>query len=314
MKLFYHSVIIVLLISGTAGCAGKPAVISGDSPDDTAFIQELLDSPESEITIPAKETPWITRPLVLTGKSGKTIRFEPGCRITAREGEFIGIGDCLFSLHNCSDITITGYEAVLEMRKSDYTKRPYEKSQWRHGISIRGCESVAIEGLTVRLTGGDGVYIGQERDGPVNRNITLRDMRLEENHRQGISIIAVNGFTMESCVVTGTKGTAPMAGIDFEPNSNTYGLTGCVIRDTVFERNSGAGILLYFHNLTAEHPPVDITFENCISRNNMMSVLMLSIPKGLQGSIRFNNCSFSAFKRIKRTKTLTVDITEAPQP
>ncbi|MDR1748820.1 MAG: right-handed parallel beta-helix repeat-containing protein [Spirochaetaceae bacterium] len=307
MKLFCISIIIAFLISGATSCAGKAAVISGDIPDDTEFIQGLLDSEGSEITIPARETPWITRPLFLTGKSEKTIRFEPGCRITAKEGEFIDTEDSLLSLNNCSDIILTGYEAVLEMRKSDYTKRPYKKSQWRHGISIRECESVTIEGLTIRFTGGDGVYLGQAKGEEVNRNIVLKDLRLEDNHRQGVSVISVEGFIMEGCIVTGTKGTQPMAGIDFEPNSNANSLTGCVIRDTVFENNSGAGILFYFHKLKAKHPPVDITFENCISRNNMMSVLMLSVPRGLRGSIRFIDCDLSDFKRIKRTKTLTVD-------
>jgi len=273
--------------------------------DDTREIQALLDAPEEVIVIPFRKEPWITGPLFLSARN-KRIVFENGCRIIAKKGLFLGLEDCLLSIHDSENIEIEGYNAVLQMHKKDYMKTPYKKGQWRHGISLRRSKNIRISGLQIRETGGDGVYIGQDKRDPVCENIELIDLVLEENHRQGVSVISVNNFLMENCVVRGTRGTLPMAGIDFEPNSGVYGFTGCVVRNCTFLNNRGPGILVVLKKLTPDHPFTDISFENCTSRKNTLSI-NIQVPSGVNGKITVLNCDLSWLKLIRTPKTFRVE-------
>lgn len=286
-KLFFLTLIAVLF---GVGCATREEPHPQNDGDDTRYLQSLLDSPFEHIFIPARIEPWITGPLFLTA-SNKSIELEEGCTILAKKGLYLDPGDCLLEIRGANDISIRGNGAQLEMNKADYSRKPYKKGEWRHGIAIWESRNIIIEGLTVRDTGGDGVYVGQSPGGSVCENITLRDIFLLDNYRQGVSVISVKNFLMESCTVMGTKGTPPMAGIDFEPNSALYGFTGCVIRDCVFEGNAGAGIQIYAPRLTAEHPPFDLLVENTVSRKNLSSIAIYKIPRGMRGTVTFRNCT-----------------------
>ncbi|HKL84762.1 MAG TPA: right-handed parallel beta-helix repeat-containing protein [Treponemataceae bacterium] len=273
--------------------------------DDTQQLQLLLDSPEDLIVIPYREHPWITEPLFLR-TTNKRIVFEEGCTIIAKKGQFLDTGDSLLSIHDSHNIEIEGYNAILQMHKKDYMSAPYEKGQWRHGISLRRSSNIRISGLEIRETGGDGVYIGQNRGDPVCENIELIDLKLVENYRQGVSVISVRNFLIDNCTVSGTSGTLPMAGIDFEPNSDLYGFTGCVVRNCVFLNNKGPGILIYLKKLTPNHPFTDIKIQDCISKKNNFSI-NVQVPKGVNGKVIISNCDFSWFKLIRTPKTFMVE-------
>lgn len=93
-----------------------------------------------------------------------------------------------------------------------------------------------------------------------------------------------------------------MAGIDFEPNGGLYGFTGCVIRDCVFEGNSGAGIQIYAPRLTPEHPPFDLLVENTVSRKNLSAIAIYNIPKGVRGTVTFDDCTLSGLRWVRPPK------------
>lgn len=285
---------------------GRAALAPVPAPeDDTAYLQSLLDSWDETIVIPARKRPWQTDPLFLS-VSGKTVVFAEGCVVESREGSFSDPGDCLLTVYDSENVVIEGYGATLRMRGDDYRKSPYEKGQWRHGIALFTCKNVRIEGLTVEKTGGDGVYIGQEPKTPVCESIALKDLRLKKNHRQGVSVIAVKGFLMDSCEVSGTGGNLPMAGIDFEPNSGVYGLTGCEIRDCDFRDNKGAGIQVYLIKMTGDQPPVDLIVERTRSRGNRFSVVVNGIKNGVSGAVIFRDCNLSSIRHLSVSESFSV--------
>jgi hypothetical protein len=295
--LAFASVLAAALALVSCETASPVPVPNRAGPNDTVYLQKLLDARDETIIIPAGKRPWQTDPLFFS-VSGKTLVFAEGCVVEAREGSYADPGDCLLTVYDSENVVITGYGAALRMRGDDYREAPYEKGQWRHGISINTCKNVRIEGLTIEGTGGDAVYIGQREKQYVCENITLSDLTLRKNHRQGVSVIAVKGFVMEGCTVSGTRGNLPMSGIDFEPNSGAYGLTGCVIRDCNFHDNKGAGIQLYLVKLNATHPPVDLVVENTRSRGNRFSVLINGITNGISGTVTFRDCSLSLLKQV----------------
>ena len=57
---------------------------------------------------------------------------------------------------------------------------------------------LSIEGLTIRDTGGDGLYLGSEGRG-YNDNFTVRDVVFDNNYRQGISIISAQNVSSRTC-------------------------------------------------------------------------------------------------------------------
>ena len=229
--------------------AGKLAIANAawwgfDSGDATSALQAAIDSKARTVIVPYMGEPWIVRPIRL--RSNLELIFEPGVLVLAKKGEFRERLDCLLTATNESDITIRGYGAILRMRKRDYRNPPYpENEEWKHGIKIESCKQVLIEGLRIESSGGDGIYLGraaQSRSG--NEDIVIRDCVSHDNHRQGISIIDAKNLLVENCVFSGTEGTGPSAGVDFEPNFPEQLLVNCVFRNCLFENNAGHGMFV----------------------------------------------------------------------
>jgi polygalacturonase len=232
--------------------------------DSTAALQAAIDSGAKTVVVPYVGDPWIVRPIKLRGNL--ELVFEPGVLVLAKRGEFQGGGDSLFAAQGVENLTIRGYGATLRMWKSDYQKPPYKRAEWRMGIAIRGCRNVLIEGVRVESSGGDGFYVDGGGARRWSEGVTIRNSVAHDNHRQGLSVISVQNLLVENCIFSATSGTPPEAGIDLEPDTANQRLVNCVIRNSVFESNSGHAILVYMKPLDRTSAPVSIRFENCHSR------------------------------------------------
>lgn len=235
-----------------------------DPVDATPAVQQAIDSGAPKVVIPYVGEPWIVRPIKL--RDGLELVFEPGVLVLAKEGEFKGGGDSLFRAIDASDLTLRGYGATLRMRKADYQSDAYEKAEWRMGLRFVGCKRVLVEGLRIESTGGDGIYIGSSGRNRWCEDVVIRDCVCFDNHRQGISVISAENLLIENCILAGTDGTPPEAGIDFEPDSPDERLVNCIVRNCIMEANSGHAILVYLKPLNRQSEPVSIRFENCLSR------------------------------------------------
>lgn len=294
--------------------AAEPVKVSsfGFDPDDsTRFLQAAFDSDAQVIIVDKMPTPWVTTPL--KGFSNKRVIFEDGVEVVAKKGAFIGTGASLMHFVNCSNVTMSG-KATLRMRKADYVKPPYVKSEHRHALNFYGCSNITIEGLTVVGSGGDGIYLGQG-SGPC-RNIVLREVVCDDNHRQAVSVITVDGLLVERCTFKNTTGTPPAAGIDFEPNRKHQSICNVTMRDSVFENNAGCGIEFHLMHLDAGSPRISVLIENCRSVGNRVAFKLAcnsSSPVGeVRGSMVCRNCELdgsagSAFTLMKR-KENSVDL------
>jgi hypothetical protein len=78
-------------------------------------------------------------------------------------------------------------------------------------------------------------------------------------------VISAQDLLIENCEFSGTSGTAPQAGIDFEPNRADERLVNCVVRNCVFRNNAGAAMQVYLKPLDATSQPISIRFENCVA-------------------------------------------------
>ena len=265
--------------------------------DSTSALQKAIDSKAKKVIVPYMGKPWIVRPIKL--RSNLELVFEPGVLVLAKKGAFKGMQDCLLNADDQSDITIRGYGAVLRMRKRDYRNPPYPKEDggYRHGLRLWGCKRVLVEGLRIESSGGDGIYLGMGASGACE-DVVIRDCVSHDNHRQGISVIDAKSLLVENCVFSGTEGTGPSAGVDFEPNHPRQRLVNCVFRNCLFEDNAGHGMFVRPHDtVTGKSEPISIRFENCIARMTKPgtggdSGMCVRVPgdDGPSGTIEFINC------------------------
>ena len=263
--------------------------------DSTEFLQAAINSKAPKLIVDKQASAWITGPLFLV--DNQEIVFEEDVELLAKAGLFHGRGDSLLSAPNTKNLKLAGLGkgAILRMRKADYHAEPYTKSEWRHGISLRGVENVTIENLSIVSSGGDGIYIASGRAN-CSRNVTIRKVVCDDNNRQGISVISADKLLIEDCVLKNTWGTSPQAGIDFEPNNSREQLTDCVMRRCAFENNAGDGIEFYLKYLVGSPIPISVRIEDCIVQGNkrygLRYILGDSPVAQIKGSCELVNCRF----------------------
>ena len=266
----WRCVFIALLISARPGVAGT-ITVAYDAGDCTANLQAALNDPAADtIIVPFTGAPWTTGPLVLE-RSNVTLRLEPGVELVAKSGAF-PVGRCLLQVQLCNHVTLSGYGATLRMLNG--TDTAYDTEENRHCLALRGVDHGLVEGLKCTRAGGDGIYVSEGwgyPDPAYSSNVTIQDCTLDDNRRQGISVISAQDLIIRRCVMSNTgatNGTVPMAGIDFEPDLPSQRLVRCCLRDCSLFGNRApiyyaTGIHTYLGNLDAASSPVSIQIERC---------------------------------------------------
>ena len=247
-----------------------------DPENATSSLQSSLDSGARLVLVPAMGSPWITDPLLV--RSHTTIVLQEGAEIVSRKGGFQRNDDSLLKLKDVQDVTIWGYGAKLLMRKGDYRRQPYEKSEWRHAIELYGCSDVRILGLRADSSGGDGVYLGSGTQN-YNRGVLLKDLTLVDHYRQAISVISAEDLRIENVEMALTEGTPPSAGIDFEPNYPDERLVRCVLSRCLIRANRGAGISVVLGKMDTSSRAIDIRVEDSTVTGNLFSVVLWGAGK-----------------------------------
>ena len=86
-----------------------------------------------------------------------------------------------------------------------------------HGIVCGSyCSNITIDNMVIKDNNGDGVYIG----GSVGYTdkINILNCVIKNNRRSNISMVWGSNITVDGCEITNANGSAPMAGINIEPN------------------------------------------------------------------------------------------------
>ena len=269
-----------------------------DPADSTKFLQAALDSGLPEIVLDKKDGPWITKEL--KARSNQKIVLEKGVELQAKRGDYRNGWTAVIDFREVENVTLSGYGAKIRMWREDYVKPPYSKAEWRHALTVLSASKITIEGLTVEDSGGDGIYVGAREGHSTSRDIVLRDLVCERNHRQGLSVITVDGLLVENCAFNNTKGAPPEAGIDFEPNGPGEMLRNCVIRNCSATGNAGNGYAFYDTWFCSTSQPISIRFENCTATRNGFGFHYACNPDKdgtyPTGFVTCKNCTFSENK------------------
>lgn len=262
--------------------------------ESTEALQAAIDSGAEKVVVEKMAGPWIVNKIQLAGN--QELWLEQGVVVEAKKGAFHGKSDALFTARDKTNLKLTGYGATLRMHRDDYDGPDYTHAEWRHALTFHGCTNVTVAGLTLAESGGDGIYLGAGHGGQTNRNVVIRDVTCDRNYRQGISVITAENLLIENCMLKDTKGTAPEAGIDFEPNEPSERLVNCVMRKCTIENNHGYAIHIYAAQFNASTAPMSIRIEDCVTRgtNARSASVITSCGKAgaVQGNVEFVNCRF----------------------
>jgi hypothetical protein len=281
-----------------------------DKNDSTEFLQKAISSGINKLIIPNMGTPWNVNPLFL--ESNMEIVFESGTVIQAIKGAYLNKGDSLFTAADKQNIVLSGYGAVWIMHKEDYMVSPYEDSQWRDTLQIQGCKNIKIYGITMKNSGGDGIYIrrgNENREGYLSysEGIYIKDVILDGHYRQGISVISCQDLLIENTIIINTYGHNPEAGIDFEPNLKTERLVNCIIENCTIINNAGSGIMIHLGQFDSRTIPVSIILESNDLTGNKRSVFIGATSGNPHGIININNNMIDSY-HIQESENLKINI------
>ena len=90
----------------------------------------------------------------------------------------------------------------------------------------------------------------------------------------------VKRLIIDRCLLRNTAGTAPQAGIDFEPNDPADVLLNCEVKNCIASGNAGTGYQVCSQSLAGRSKPISIVIDDCVSRGNAQHAIHLcSAPK-----------------------------------
>ena len=276
----------------------KASTFGYNSSNATNALKAAINSSNSTIIVDRQSGDWIVDPLYFDGLRNKTIVFEDGVVLRARNGAYRN-SDRLFQLVNSSNVQIIGYGATLKMNKSAHS------GQQNHVLSLVSSSNITIKGLTVRDGGGDGLYISRYREGEYCSNIRIEDVISTNNQRQGITIVSVDGLVVKNSTFSRSNGQSPGAGVDFESESVRDRFTNIIFDNCGFRDNNGPGVMTAFSKTSSSSIPLDITFNNSYLTNNS-----LSNPRSYPTEIELGMSTYNINNPIKGTITfngLTVE-------
>ncbi|PSL44903.1 parallel beta helix pectate lyase-like protein [Chitinophaga niastensis] len=142
-------------------------------------------------------------------------------------------------------IDVENVKVYFPVIAGDRKNHKGNEGEWGMGLSIRGSKNVTIIHPVVTDCWGDGIYIGQSaKTKAVSSNITIYNAALDNNRRNGISIISVNGLKLIRPVVSNSNGTLPMSGIDIEPNDSWALVNNIEMDHPVTFNNAKYGVVI----------------------------------------------------------------------
>ena len=255
--------------------------------DDTAALQAAIDSGVKTLVIDHMDGPWNVRPIKAPIVDRKVV-FEEGVTLLAKRGEYLGLRDSLLDLSGATNAILSGGTgATLRMWKADYLKPPYQKGEWRYALCVSNCRNVRVEGLRFEEAGGDGIMVSGAKD------IVIRNIVSARNHRQGISVCDAENLLIEDSALIDTSGTAPSAGIDFEPDKGSERLKNIVMRRCRLDGNAGAGVQVCLNMQSDRSEPISILIEDCIMSSNDCGTVVIMNRAGNcpSGEVRYRRCT-----------------------
>ena len=217
----------------------KVPVISTAMFKDLGYINSLKD-------VVALLNPDIRNKIVIRGGNYQVSASEkvPCCLVICSNTDMVIDGNVILQPNNLpryaiihaegENISIKGKGSLI----GDKQNHMGINGEWGMGVNLWRAKSVSIKGLTVKDCWGDCIYIGGNCE-----EVYIKNCKLANGRRQGISITSAKKVTIKDCVITNVSGTAPEYAIDVEPNKGEI-VDNVIIKNVTAEKCRG-GFLVY---------------------------------------------------------------------
>jgi hypothetical protein len=190
-----------------------------------------------------RKTP--TPPTLLNGNSANNtrshnqhIRIDNSRNITLRNLNVLG-------LNTVSDLdpTTPRHRALFEPEKfgARYTDDKYGET----GLLIKGSDTVTVMQFKTDGTWGDGISLGHD-NAPISKNVTLKNISIDRNGRQGISFVSIENALLDNVQVLHSHAT----GFDLEPNGAKSSVRCVEIRNSYLNAYTVAFALGGLNNIS----------------------------------------------------------------
>lgn len=130
--------------------------------------------------------------------------------------------------------------------------------EWGMGVNLDNAHNTVISGLEIKDCWGDCIYVGNG-----STDVTIKNCRLDNGRRQGISITSANKVNIQNCKITNVGGTSPEYAIDVEPNKGDS-VDNILIDNVTVEKCIG-GFLVY--GKAPEARVGEVSIRNCTLTN-----------------------------------------------
>ena len=254
-------------------------VIPDDGIDDTAEINHALtvaavDTDHHTVYLPAG-----VYDISIQGGEGKSallFQYE-GQKLIMDENAVLRLSSNGYHGYNAilvhaDNVTIKGGQLIGERSGHSAGELGYG-----HGIAIDRAHA-GIYDMKICSNRGDGIYLADWGSKVECYDVTIDNCEVYDNARSNISIVRADDVSITGCDLHGAYGTAPMAGLNIEPNRSSSGSFYCcnriTVKDTVFSSYQNVapflgddGLWCGYAYLVLSHTggivATDVTLQNC---------------------------------------------------
>jgi hypothetical protein len=214
--------------------ASDHGVVGDGTADDGAALNTLLTTAAAAgkaVQLAAGST--VRSTVAITPPSGTRLDLN-GATI---KSAMPGVNDRILPISGVSNVRIWG--GTIDGDKASFATA----TEQRHNIHIVNSSKVTLRDLVSKNAKGDGIYVGDDVSG-MSSDVVLDRVTCDANWRQGLSVVAVDGLFGFACRFINTAGTAPQAGMDVEPNTDTAVVRRIKMVACDFRGNATQGLII----------------------------------------------------------------------
>lgn len=257
-----------------------------ENTDITSYVNQLIKH-QKVVSIPAG-TYKIDANKSIIPKNGSEIKLDPLTKlivIPTKHGSYR-----VFQVKNVENVKISGGSLI-----GDKYTHLGNTGEWGMGVEIRDSQNISISNMNIDKMWGDAIYVGTNGKNSTY-NINLNNIRMNDNRRQGLTIISVNKLTGNNIHISNTRGADPASGIDIEPNNKSNILQGINFENIYTTNNAGTGFLVSLKSYTNSINPISIKLTSHVDKGSNFGFVLRGNSTPNRGSIEISDTNYQANK------------------
>lgn len=153
----------------------------------------------------------------------------------------------------------------------------------RHNLRIVRVKDLQLLNVISKNAFTDGFCINGAE------NVLMENCTASHNGRQGLSVVKCKKTRIRNCTFEGTYRTAPMSGVDIEPNNPQTEGVNILFTNCRFLNNKSCGLLVSFHEGKTCGARKTVSVDSCYFSNNESGIVLQSAERSGCGYVKVSN-------------------------